>query len=341
MVVAGGEPAVLGSVLERCVVAMRMAMRSDAVAAAVAVMRRGSVQGVVVVICAVLLAGGSTAQAANGSELSGGTWHKAVELAGPAGFVDPYVQAVSCESPGNCAAGGAYGVLYHFQAFVVSEQAGRWRRAVEVPGTTALNTGGFAQVTSVSCPSPGACTAYGTLATRTDPGKMFVVSEIGGRWGRAIALPAEGDFLAKDPLSCPSAGNCVAGGSIRLNGGRWHHAAVVSQIHGRWGPPLSLSRSFSEVDAVSCTSAGNCTASGTENTSTFDGMFAVSEQAGRWGQPVRIPLSPALTALHAGANAIDAMSCASAGNCAITGTYEWDVGQFVEYRPFVVSETGG
>src|SRR5215469_1663242 len=93
MVVAGGEPAVLGSVLERCVVAMRMAMRSDAVAAAVAVMRRGSVQGVVVVICAVLLAGGSTAQATNGSELSGGTWHKAVELAGPAGFVDPYVQA--------------------------------------------------------------------------------------------------------------------------------------------------------------------------------------------------------------------------------------------------------
>ena len=54
---------------------------------------------------------------------------------------------------------------------MVSEQACRWRRAVEVPGTAALNTRGFAQVTSVSCPSPGACTAYGTLATRTDPGK--------------------------------------------------------------------------------------------------------------------------------------------------------------------------
>ena len=84
---------------------------------------------------------------------------------------------MSCVSPGNCAAGEAYGDQQkHIQAFVVSEQACRWRRAVEVPGTAALNTRGFAQVTSVSCPSPGACTAYGTLATPTNPGKLFVVS---------------------------------------------------------------------------------------------------------------------------------------------------------------------
>jgi hypothetical protein len=71
------------------------------------------------------------------------------------------------------------------------------------------------------------------------------------------------------------------------------------------------------VDAVSCWSAGNCTASGYEISSTFDGMFAVSEQAGQWGHPVHIPLSPRLTAIHADGNTIYAMSCASAGNCAV------------------------
>jgi len=37
------------------------------------------------------------------------------------------------------------------QAWVASEAGGRWGRAEEVPGTAALNAGGNAAVTSVSC----------------------------------------------------------------------------------------------------------------------------------------------------------------------------------------------
>jgi hypothetical protein len=145
MVVAGWWACGCGSVLERCVVAMRMAMRSDAVAAAIALVRRGAARGVAVVTCAVLLASAGTARAANGRAPSGSSWHKAIGLKGPAGFIDPYIESVSCASPGNCAAGGTYGDrINHIQAFVVAERAGRWGRAVEVPGTAALNTGGFA-----------------------------------------------------------------------------------------------------------------------------------------------------------------------------------------------------
>jgi hypothetical protein len=44
---------------------------------------------------------------------------------------------------------------------VVGEVNGHWRKAEEVPGTAALNKAGDAQITSVSCASPGHCSAGG------------------------------------------------------------------------------------------------------------------------------------------------------------------------------------
>jgi hypothetical protein len=39
----------------------------------------------------------------------------------------------------------------------VTERNGGWERAVEVPGTAALNLGGHASVSAMSCPQPGRC----------------------------------------------------------------------------------------------------------------------------------------------------------------------------------------
>jgi hypothetical protein len=54
---------------------------------------------------------------------------------------------VSCALAGSCAAVGydkdGHG---HQQAFVVSETNGTWARAIEVPGSAALNKGGNADV---------------------------------------------------------------------------------------------------------------------------------------------------------------------------------------------------
>jgi hypothetical protein len=49
----------------------------------------------------------------------------------------------------------------HWQAFVVEETGGSWGTAQEVPGSAALNAGGYANVNSVSCASAGNCAAGG------------------------------------------------------------------------------------------------------------------------------------------------------------------------------------
>src|SRR5258708_5762293 len=50
------------------------------------------------------------------------------------------------------------------QAFVAGEAEGTWEPAQEVPGTAALNRGGFAEITSVSCARAGDCSAGGFYA---------------------------------------------------------------------------------------------------------------------------------------------------------------------------------
>ncbi|HXP19639.1 MAG TPA: hypothetical protein VN840_08335, partial [Streptosporangiaceae bacterium] len=84
----------------------------------------------------------------------------------------------SCGSAGNCSAGGFYevGSGLHWQAFVVSQKNGTWGKAVEVPGTAALNTGVRAQINSVSCGSAGNCSAGGYYTGRSGQ-QAFVVSQ--------------------------------------------------------------------------------------------------------------------------------------------------------------------
>jgi len=74
---------------------------------------------------------------------------------------------------------------------VAVERHGRWRKAIEVPGLGALNKGGLASVSSVSCASAGNCAAGGNYGA---PGHQqgFVVSQRHGRWGKAIEVPGLG-----------------------------------------------------------------------------------------------------------------------------------------------------
>jgi hypothetical protein len=86
--------------------------------------------------------------------------------------------SVSCASAGNCSAGGSYvDGSGHFQAFVVNEVSGVWRTAKEVPGTAALNAGGFAQTLSVSCASAANCSAGGSYADSSFHTQAFVVNK--------------------------------------------------------------------------------------------------------------------------------------------------------------------
>ena len=84
---------------------------------------------------------------------------------------------MSCTSAGNCSAGGSYGIAFNEQqAFVVSENNGTWSKAIEVPGSAALDTGGSAQIASVSCTSARYCVAAGNYTDSSGNGGAFLVS---------------------------------------------------------------------------------------------------------------------------------------------------------------------
>ncbi len=72
---------------------------------------------------------------------------------------------------------------------MVSQVNGTWGTAIEVPGTAALNTGGNAQIDSVSCASAGNCSAGGFYTDSSGHGQAFVVSEVNGKWGKAEEVP--------------------------------------------------------------------------------------------------------------------------------------------------------
>ena len=96
-----------------------------------------------------------------------GRWGPAIPVPGLTalnkGGRQTQVLTVSCAPAGSCAAGGFYSDRSgHRQGFVTTEDNGTWDTPIPLPGLTALNNGGSAEVTSLSCPSPGRCTAAGT-----------------------------------------------------------------------------------------------------------------------------------------------------------------------------------
>jgi hypothetical protein len=112
---------------------------------------------------------------------TGGTWHTAIEVPGTAalnrgGLAD--IGSVSCAAAGECSAGGSYtDGSGRQQVFVASQVNGTWHTAIEVPGTAALNRGGFADMGSVSCAAAGECSAGGDYVDSSRRTQVFVVSE--------------------------------------------------------------------------------------------------------------------------------------------------------------------
>jgi hypothetical protein len=101
-----------------------------------------------------------------------GAWGKAADVPGLAALDGRIAGAnsVSCASPGNCAAVGDYtnvdGNIQ--QGFVAAERNGRWGKATGIPDLGALNKGGNADASSVSCPpAGGSCAAGGDYADRS------------------------------------------------------------------------------------------------------------------------------------------------------------------------------
>ncbi len=302
--------------------------------------------GAVAASCAAPLA--VMAAPAAGAVARADGWGKAIEVPGLARLSADHggtLVAVSCSSSGNCSADGNYdNHSGHGQAYVVSEKNGSWGTAIEVPRLATLNTGGNAQVTSLSCASAGNCAAGG-FYTSSRGTRAFVVSEKNGSWGKAVQVPgaaalsgASGGSLVA-ALSCGSAGNCAAGGSYSSDGDQ--QAFVVSEKNGSWGRAIevpgsaALNTSMSAgVGSVSCASAGNCAVAGTYRANA-PAAFVVSENNGSWGKAIEVPGSAAF-----GVATVASVSCASVGNCAAAG-FSGSITNDAPSGPLVASEKNG
>jgi len=280
-----------------------------------------------------------------------GVWGKAIEVPGftSANVVEGSVGSVSCASASNCGAAGSFeGSSFRTQAFVVSEQSGHWRGAIEVPGSTALNAGGLAVANSVSCSSAGNCGAGGFYTDRSGHEQAFVVSEMAGHWDRAIEVPGSaalnaGGLAAANSVSCSSAGNCGAGGFYSSRG-LAVQAFVVSETNGHWRKAIEVpgtralnASGRARVNSVSCAPAGDCAAGGSYlDRSGHQQAFVVSERDGTWGKAIEVPGTAALN--RGGMAVVNEVSCASLGNCGAGGSYSVSTGRS---PAFVVNEKGG
>ena len=233
-----------------------------------------------------------------------GRWSKAIEAPGTAKLNRggrAVVHSISCPAAGECAAGGVYidghGDGYQ-QAFVVDETNGSWGKAIEVPGTSELNTGykygGNAEVTSVSCSAPGECAAAGFYRDGSGRTQVFVSDETNGVWGTAIEVPGSsalntGGEAVPNSIACAATGECAAGGRY-TDGHGDQQAFVVSETNGVWGDAIEVpgtaalnTRGVASVRSISCPADGECGAGGYYDGASGPTAFVVSETGGTWG----------------------------------------------------------
>jgi hypothetical protein len=233
---------------------------------------------------------------------------------------------------------------------------GTWGKAILIPGLAALDTGGDATVSAVSCASPGNCAAVGSYEDSRANFQPFVVNEVGGVWGGAREVPGIAVVgTARNPesgaqiqsVSCHSPGYCEAGGSY-LDNDNMTHAFVVSEAGGTWGKARALHGAVvgsqvvgAVVASVSCGAAGFCSAignytAGPNSSSDIEYPFVAIEVHGIWGNAETVTGLGSLTA--GGGAVLDSLSCASAGNCGASG-YRFNI--LNDYSAFVVSESSG
>jgi hypothetical protein len=258
---------------------------------------------------------------------AGGTWGPARGIPGmaTANMFSTRILTVSCASAGNCAVGGYSDATD--RPLIASERNGTWDAPRYIAWPHGVPAANFGHVDSVSCGAAGNCSAGGAYLSGESgmpfsaPSQAFVVSESGGRWATAVAVPGlaardAGGAADTTSVSCASAGNCAAGGSFQ---GRLSalEPFVVSETKGTWRkavvlrvPAAAENQGVDGITAVSCSSPGNCVAIGP--------AFLASENNGTWGAARVIPgLQAPDSALNGGA---DSVSCPSAGNCVIGGT---------------------
>jgi hypothetical protein len=211
---------------------------------------------------------------------------------------------LGCASPGNCVASVSYNDSRgNTQAYIFTETRGHWlaaRQPVRLPSGAGRDP--YAAVEDFACPRAGQCTGVGRYDTRYGGTRALVLTQVGGRWGRAQqitppenAAAAPGAFLYG--LSCPAPGSCEAVGGYTDRQGN-SQAMAVEEIRGRWQQatevqmPADAGLGFDVgLYGVACSRPGDCEAVGRYDwKGVQDAAAGATETGGHWGTAVQIQL---------------------------------------------------
>jgi hypothetical protein len=262
---------------------------------------------------------------------------------------DAELSSVSCSSAGACSAVGYYGDDSNLQqAMVVDEASGSWGAAQKLTLPADADGGNpGASLTTVSCASPGSCSAVGGYEG-AGVTQAMVVDEASGTWGAAQNVALPGDASATHPLpalnsvSCAAAGECGAVGHYTDNANH-KQALTVDETSGTWGagreltPPAGAATNpLADLASVSCGATGTCLAVGayTDSAAGHQALVA-TESSGAWGAGQNVTL-PADAATDPNAS-LASVSCAAASDCSAVGTYTDGSG----WKPMAVNDVAG
>jgi hypothetical protein len=226
----------------------------------------------------------------------------------------------------------------------------RWRGTfATLPANAVIGGNLDVSMRSISCPSPGNCSAVGSYLRR--PAKLYrmeglLLTEKAGHWARGVeaVLPANAvsdPQVSLNSVSCASAGNCTAVGTYSDGsgpGGIYSEGVradlLLTEKAGHWAagiearlPANAVPGALLSLNAVSCASAGNCTAVGTYYSGGVDSGLLLTEKAGHWARGAEAPLpSDAQTGRDV---LLPAVSCSSDGRCSAVGTYNMNYGRSI------------
>jgi hypothetical protein len=282
----------------------------------------------------------------------GGVWRMAVEVRGTAVLnagKNARVTSISCAGLGNCSAGGTYYSRGGSQqVFVLNEKHGVWEPAIKVPRTAALNVGGNASLTAISCGAPGRCAAGGYYRDAKGGNQAFLVDEKSGVWGKAVKLrgrralyPTVGNNVQVTAVSCATAKFCAAGGTYKDNSGETQSFLVTGgpNMRGNWVWDKAFvvyGIGSAQLTSISCAAAGDCAAAGGFSGPDGNEPFVVDSIGGYWFSAIAVPGIAGL-----GSSSADAISCSSPGNCTVTGSDSTGPGVFVASQTNYIWSTAG
>ena len=247
-------------------------------------------------------------------QLGGGVWQAVPVRA--AGGSDNVLQGVSCPTSGTCVAVGWYFNGHAEQALVDTPGPAGWE---PVAGGASASVGNN-ELSSVSCPAAGVCTAVGA-ASNGRVQQALVAGLTGGKWDALRVVTSQGG-RALSSVDC-AASRCQSVGSQSLPQSSVQGPLAVAGAGRTWSAtaPPAPQAPYDQLSSVSCTAGGQCSAVGSAVSAGRLAVPLVETGTGStWSASVLAP--PAVPGLPAGAPAyLESVSCPAPGLCSAVGHY--------------------